>query len=290
MQEASSGTSGWISAITGGAARDDRVLPVTRTISAIVVPFVAIAFVVLYLLPYPDSVTRHFAWIVRPQMSAMLMGAGYMAGAYFFSKATFAQKWHHVAIGFPGIATFAALAGLATILHWDKFNHGLPAFYVWVALYAITPFLVAGLWLLNRRTDPRFPDERDAVIPFPARALAGLMGAVGLLFCLTFLFFPAFMIAIWPWPLSPATSQVAAAWFSLFAVVAVLFPLETRWSAMRIMLQSLAVALVLFFIATVRAWDEFNKANPLAWGFAVGVPLTLIALVGFYAFMERRFK
>ncbi|MCI0438428.1 MAG: hypothetical protein L0177_04785 [Chloroflexi bacterium] len=261
---------------------------VTRIVSALVVPFVAAAFVVLYLLPYPDGVTRNFAWTIRPQMSAMLMGAGYMAGAYYFARATVAREWHHVALGFPGITAFTTLAAIATILHWDNFIHGHTPFYIWVVLYAITPFLVPAVWLINRRTDPGTFDSNDRALPALVRWAAGAAGALVLAITALFLFAPGFMIDIWPWQLSETTSRTGAAWFSLFGVVAITVPFERRWSGVRITLQSLMLAVALFLIAAIRAWGEFDKGNPLTWVFVVGLAVGLAAIATLYAFMSRR--
>ena len=38
--------------------------------------------------------------------------------------------------------------GLATLLHWDRFNHGHISFWLWAVVYAITPFLVLFVWIL----------------------------------------------------------------------------------------------------------------------------------------------
>ena len=40
--------------------RDDAVLPATRTLSIVIVPFLAVAFVVLYM--FPEDTDRLFAW------------------------------------------------------------------------------------------------------------------------------------------------------------------------------------------------------------------------------------
>ena len=122
--------------------RDDRVLPVTRGLAAVIVPFLVLAFAVLY--PWPTDTDRLFAWTIKPTMTPMVLGAVYLGGAYFFVRATRATQWHTIKAGFPPVATFAGLMGVATLLHWGKFNHHHVAFWIWVALYFTTPFLVLG--------------------------------------------------------------------------------------------------------------------------------------------------
>jgi hypothetical protein len=128
-------------------ARDDRVLPETRVVSALIVPFLIAGFVILYL--FPDGTGRFFAWTIEPSMTPLVMGAGYVAGAYFFARAVFASRWHKVGLGFLPTAVFTYPMALATFFHWDKFNHDHISFWIWTVLYILTPFLVPLLWLRN---------------------------------------------------------------------------------------------------------------------------------------------
>lgn len=143
--------------------QDDRILPATRWVAALVAPILGLAFIILYFLP--SRTGDFFAWTIKPTMTPMMMGAGYLAGAYFFVRVAAAQKWHHVALGFPAVTAFVWFMLFATILHYDRFNHSHPAFIAWLILYLVTPFLIPALWWVNRKTDPRLPDAPDAVIP-----------------------------------------------------------------------------------------------------------------------------
>ena len=138
--------------VRGTRVRTDRILPETRLVSAIIVPFLVAAFAILYL--FPDHTQELFAWGIQPRMSAMMLGAAYIGGAYFFVRVAADARWHWVKVGFLPVTTFATLMGIATILHWDRFNHGYISFFAWVGLYFTTPFIVFLLWLRNRATDP----------------------------------------------------------------------------------------------------------------------------------------
>ena len=61
------------------SARDDRVLPETRALGVFIVPFLLVAFPLLYL--FPNDTGNWWAWEIRPSMTALIMGAGYIAGA-----------------------------------------------------------------------------------------------------------------------------------------------------------------------------------------------------------------
>src|SRR5579859_782753 len=165
--------------VRGTRARNDRVLPETRWVSAIMVPFLVAAFVILYL--FPDHTQELFAWGIQPRMSAMMLGAAYIGGAYFFVRVAANARWHAVKVGFLPVSAFAALMGIATILHWDRFNHGSLAFVAWVGLYFTTPFLVFLLWVRNRSADPGPQTARGPHVP-PLMGLAlGIMGGLTVL-------------------------------------------------------------------------------------------------------------
>src|SRR5436305_5551289 len=125
--------------VHGNSARNARVFPETRWVSAIIVPFLVTAFAILYL--FPDHTNELFAWGIQPRMSAMMLGAAYIGGAYFFVCVVALARWHVVKVGFLPVATFAALMGMATILHWDRFTHSHISFFSWAALYFTTPFI-----------------------------------------------------------------------------------------------------------------------------------------------------
>lgn len=267
------------------ALRDDRVLRATRVVAAIIIPFLVVAFAILYLRP--DDTARLFAWTIKPRMTALIMGAGYIAGAYFFARVLVAARWHEVALGFLPITAFTIFMAIATFLHWDRFNHAHVSFFTWVALYIITPVLVPVIWLRNNRTDPGTFERQDVRLPLPARRILAVAGIVQLALAVILLLFPRLMISSWAWTLTPLTARVIAGWFALPGIVALLMAREPRWSAVRIPLESQLIGLALILVGALRAWSDFN-ASGAAWAFVGGMGLVIAALLGLYGMMERR--
>ena len=264
--------------------RDDLVLPATRALSAFNVPFLVVAFVVLY--GFPGDTDRLFAWTISPPMTPMTLGAVYLGGAYFFVRAFRAAAWHTVKAGFVAVGTFASLMGVATFLHWDRFNHDHVAFWLWVGLYFTTPFLVWGVWAANRRRGTA-PRPGDVLLPIAARIVVGVTGAVAVIAGLVLFLAPSRAIDAWPWTLTPLTSRVLGAVFMLgIAGLGVLT--DGRWSAARLMLQVQVLMLTLILVAGARAHDDFDASNPLTWlllgGFAAAVASAAVLSVT----MDRR--
>jgi hypothetical protein len=263
---------------------DDRVLSATRRVAIAIIPFLVLAFVVLYF--WPGDTGRLFAWPIKPRLTPLILGSVYLGGAYFFVRATRASSWHTIKAGFPPVATFAALLGIATVLHWDKFSHAQVAFWLWAALYFTTPFLVAGVWLANRRFEDRTM-HGDLLVP---QGLAHLIGAIGVLAVATGLFLfllPQVAITIWPWTLTPLTARVMGAIFTLGLAAAGAFS-ERRWSAFRLMLQVEVFMLALILVGVVRATGDLDGSNVLAWLFGAGFAGLLIGSLALYLRMERR--
>ncbi len=94
-----------------------------------VAPFLVVGFAVVY--PRPDDTGRLFAWNIAPTLTAMVLGSAYLGGAYFFLRAGRARAWHTVKGGFVPVAVFATLMGIATVVHWGRFNHQHVAFWLW---------------------------------------------------------------------------------------------------------------------------------------------------------------
>ena len=214
--------------------RDDRVFSETRWLAILIVPFLVVAFVILYL--NTSETKARFAWEIKAPMSAMMLGSAYIGGAYFFGRAALVSRWHRIGLGFLPITVFASFMAVATLIHWDVFSHGKAAFYVWTALYFATPFVVLAAWWRNRLTDPGMPEEQDYLLPDVIRYAVAAAGLANLVICAGLFVRPGEMIDIWPWALTPLTARVGAAMFALQGVFAVGLAADPRWSSARITL------------------------------------------------------
>jgi hypothetical protein len=157
--------------------RDDRVLPFTRGLSLFIVPFLVVAWVILYL--FPDHTARIWAWPIPTTMTSMVLASAYLGGAYFFARVFRERRWHHTGTGFLAVTMFATLLGITTLLHWNKFLHSHLAFWLWAGLYFTTPFLVIGAWLVNRRYAAP-PAQGDVLLRPAERWVIAVIGLAAL--------------------------------------------------------------------------------------------------------------
>jgi hypothetical protein len=265
-----------VEAIDAGS-RDDRVFRSTQVLGAVIVPFLLVAFALLYF--FPDDTRHWFAWDVQPTITPLVMGAGYIAGAYFFVRVAQETRWHRVQVGFLPVTAFTLFMAIGTFAHLDRFATSHVAFWIWVGLYVTTPVLVPLVWWRNRASDPGTPEPGEPRLPRGVRPALLVVGGVQSAVALVLLLSPATMIEHWPWLLTPLTAQTLGGWFALPGVTALMMGLDGRWSAIRITLESQLIGLALILLGTARAWQDVDTANALAYVFVVGLAGLFLALL-----------
>jgi hypothetical protein len=264
--------------------RDDRILRATRLLAALVLPFLVVAFGVLYLSP--DDSGRLFAWEVHPRIQAMFAAAGYIGGAFFFANVSVGRRWHRVGAGFLPVATFATSMLLLTILHWDRFDLGHFPFQVWLAIYLVTPGLVVWAWLHNRGADSGQPEEDDVNVPLIIRRGLALFGLTVLAAALGGFIWPSLLVPLWPWPLTtPLAARQIAGWLSLLGVGGIVIGRDARWSAWRVGMGSIGLWHVLVLLAAMLNPGDFTSF--VNW-YLVVVAVMLAGMAVLYRVMEAR--
>jgi hypothetical protein len=266
--------------------RDDRVFPATRLLGAVIVPFLVVAFALLYF--FPDDTRHWFAWDVQPTITPLVMGAGYIAGGYFFVRVALETRWHRIHVGFLPVTAFTLFMAIGTFNHLDRFATDHVALWIWVGLYVTTPILVPLAWWRNRATDPGTPEPGEPPLPGFVRPLLLAVGGLQSAIALVLLLMPSTMIEHWPWLLTPLTAQTLGGWFALPGVTALMMGLDGRWSAIRITLESQLIGLALILLGTFRAWEDVDTTNSLAYVFVAGIAGLFVSLLALEWYMLAR--
>ena len=256
--------------------RDDRVLTSTRALSAFIAPFLLVAFVLLY--GFPGDTAHLWAWPIQSHLTSMLLASAYLGGCYFFLHVLLRERrWAAVRAGLVSVALFATLLGIATLLHWGKFTHGSPAFWLWAGLYFVAPFLVVWAWVANQRYAGQ-PAPDAPRLGRAARLVVAAVGGLALVTGVGMFLAPVWASGVWPWPLTPLTARVVGATFSLGAAgLGVLA--DDRWEAVRLMRRVQLVMFTLILVAVVRARHELLTDRPLTWVMGAGFAALFVASV-----------
>ena len=275
--------------------RDDRdgwILPATHWASLVVFAILVPALVVLWGMP--DRTADLWSWWITPDLMSIFLGSGYGAGAYFFLRTFRSKQFHPSAAGVFGAAFFATLMLIATIIHWDRFNHGdaplvgAIVFYGWVGVYIVSPVVVLALWWFNRRTDSADPVPGEPIVPAWVRRMAQAGAFAAFAAAGVFFLAPQEAIDIWPWDLTPLTSRVLGAFTAQVGVGALLISLDRRWSAWKLIVQTFFVATALLLVGGIRAWNDFDTDNVMTYLYVGGLVAGDIALLLLYRSMTRQ--
>jgi hypothetical protein len=264
----------------------DGVRLYTRVLAAIILPFLAAAVVLLYLLP--GNTDETFAWTIQPPLSAMFLGCAYIGGIVFFVHVLRSARWHRVKYGFPAVLVFATLLSVATFLHWDRFHFGHISFVTWLTLYVTTPVLVLAAILLNWRADTGAIDERDYAIRRAPRVVIALVGIVAFACGLALFVDPAPLVDAWAWQLTPLTARMVGAILTLPGMVNVWLLVDARWSAFRWIFQAQIASLVAIAVAILFRLGDIEWQRPAGLAFVAGIAVSLAAFAVFYAYCERQ--
>jgi hypothetical protein len=271
-----------------GPPAGDRILPFTRAVAAVLGAIVFGAFLVLYF--FPTRTAQLFAWPIQPPMTAMFMGASYANGAVFFGAVAFGRRWHRVWAPHLGVGLFASCLLIATVLHWDRFTHGHPVFWAWVAVYALAPILVPLAWWRNRREDPGTPEPGEPLVPLALRRAWLIPGVLFLVAALAAFVSPAWLISLWPWKASPLTVRVMMSFYSMLGVAVVAVQREPRWSAWRTGAIGVLLWHSLVLIAAALRRQDFAPGPARAWwlGFEIALVVGTALTIGYAATRGRR--
>jgi hypothetical protein len=268
-----------------GTAKDDRILPFTRIVAASVIVVLLLAFLALYI--FPDHTDIDFAWTIMPRTSAILIGAGYTAGAYFFARLLIDKKWHRVQAGFLPITAFTICMFAATLLHWSRFHQGALNFYLWTIIYVLTPFIVPFIWWQNRATATPGLEENDLRFPSTVRWALGIVAALGVLAFLIIFIRPSILIALAPWKLTELTARIFTGWSILTLATLLSIAYNGCWSATRTLMESALVGIGLTLLGLPRMWADFDHTKPMTYIFWAGIGLTLITFIVIHFSLDR---
>jgi hypothetical protein len=266
-------------------AKNDRINSLTRIVSASVIFVLLLAFFALYIAP--DHTDIDFSWTIKPRTSAILIGAGYTAGAFFFVRLLGQKKWHRVQAGFLPITAFTICMLTATFLHWSRFRQGSFAFYLWTITYAITPFIVPLLWWQNHPGESNDLEEDDLRFSPLVRWLLGIFAAIGILTFVVIFIQPSILISVAPWKLTELTARIFAGWSILTFATILSIASDGRWSATRILLESAMVGIGLTLLGLPRMWNDFDQASPMTYFFVAGITLALMAFIVVHLWLDK---
>ena len=258
-------------------------LPAMRVLLTAFSVLTFMAVVALFVLA--EQTDETFAWTIQPPLTAAFLGAGYAAGCVLVVLSIRDRVWARVRVPLLTILVFVLLTLGATLLHLDRFHFaaefdGRPliaqaAAWFWLTVYVAVPLAMLALLLPQERAPGADPPPRAPVPPVLRGLLAVesvVLTVVGVVLFVT----PTTATGLWPWPLTPLTARVVAAWLVAFGVATALAAVVGDLERLRTAAIAYTVFGVLVAVAVIRFADTVAWGEPAAWVFTAMV----VAVIG----------
>ena len=260
-----------------------RLLPAMRALLIAFAVLTSMAVVALFVMA--GSTDEVFAWTILPPLTAAFLGAGYAAGFVLVVLSLRDPVWAHSRVAVLTILAFVVLTLVATLVHIDRFHFqdefaGLPllakaAAWFWLSVYVVVPVAMLVALRMQERAPGRDPEPRHPV-PGVLRTLLAAESAVLLVVGIALYAAPSTATTLWPWPLTPLTARVTAAWLIAFGLATALAAIAGDLRRLRTATIAYTVFGVLVAVAVARFASTIDWDNPAAWVFSA-VVLAVIA-------------
>jgi hypothetical protein len=263
----------------------------TRLLLGVFVVLTALATNQLFVLSAHTD--EWFAWTIRPPLTAAFLGGGYGAGCVLVLLGLRATAWAQARVAVLVVAVFATLTLIATLLHLDKFHFGRPglvppfAAWFWLAVYVVVPVALTVVAVRQQRAPGHDRSRRNLTPPWLAAAFAvqgfGMLAVGAALFVA-----PGTAGPLWPWPLTPLTARVVAAWLVAFGVAAVLCLTERDLDRLGAGAVAYTVFGVLQLIALARYADTVERGPAAVVYLVVLLTIVPVGAAGWVAAVRGR--
>jgi hypothetical protein len=220
------------------------------------------AFFVLWFWILPQT-GIYFAWPVRPELTAMFLGAGFILRSYFGYHLWHDKYWYSVRWSMYGDFAFLGVLFITTWWHVSEMNwnlQGVPAglrifslivTHVWVLAYTFEPLTVFLFHPRDAESNAPVPSSlsEGGLLQSTKSALLAIFYLGAALWAL-FFFTPEFANTRWAWELNAFDARIMSAWFAGSAVWSVTMYFMTDWAEVKVGVR----AILLFLLGLLGVW------------------------------------
>jgi len=267
--------------IDAGAAEGDRTPGLRISLPLRIWIGIEVLFGIMSLLTiswHPSDTAENFAWPIKPEVTAALLGGFYIAAASVFILALFARRWENIRVFVIASILFSSIELLSTFLHWDRFSVGTIPFNVWFVSYLLPPPLFAFFYIWHERRVAPLPGAVDEPLPGGLRLLMAILGALLFLLGLAAFVVPAVVIPLMPWVFTPLTMRALSGWIVATGTMLLSAARENDRTRVRILSPLFVLLLPAVALEVARFSDQIDWSHPGAYGGLV--VLILICVIG----------
>jgi len=251
------------------------VRPVSRATKVLLLVFVALtALATNQLFVLGEHTDEWFAWTIQPPLTAAFLGGGYGAGFLMVLLALRTRAWAHARVPVITVLVFTALTLAATLLHRDRFHFEAGgavarfAAWFWLAVYLVVPVALTLLAVRQQRMPGADPERRQP-LPIWLGIVLTIQGMIMLTVGVALFVSPGTAATLWPWPLTPLTARVVAAWLIAFGAASMLGLWERDLERLEIAAVAYTIFGLLQLVALARYEDEVRWGSAAATAYLV---------------------
>lgn len=226
----------------------------------------------------PSETARYFAWPIKPNVTAALLGAFYISAGGLFILAAFTRRWQMIRVLVIPAMLFTLFELIATFLHWDRFAVGTTPFMVWFASYLLPPPVFAACYIWHQRRSPK--RQADAPLSPMVRNTLWVLGIAVAGEGLISFIWPAVLINSAPWTLSPLTTRAICGWLISLGTMMLSVAWENDRDRGRVVAPYFILLLPALVLQLSRYSHEVNWSHPRIGSGAVF--LTIVLAIGIY--------
>lgn len=233
-----------------------------------------------YLIP--AHVDEAIPWLVPP-LHARFLGAMYLSAATAMGGGIWARRWAEVRVVVPAIAAWTGMLFIISLFYLDEFDFGISQVWIWFSAYFFYPLIAIWLAWQKRAVDIT---PSGATMPKWANIYLLGQGIIVTMLALVLLFLPDFMVAEWPWKITPLLAQLYSAPFLAYGLASLMMFRRTTWLETRIAIQAILVFAIGVLLASIIHRNLFSTGDIADWlwfgGFTLAV--LMLSLLTFRAF------
>jgi hypothetical protein len=262
-------------------------LPATRLLLMVFGALTALAFLALFVMAAHTD--RYFAWTIAPSATAAFLGGAYGAGCVGVALGLWSGRWPGIRVPYVGILAFTVVTLIATLRQLDRFHFDSSsalarfAAWLWLGVYVLIPIAMLAMLLLQERRTGAGDHERA---PLPVQLLTAVQSVVLLAVGAILFAEPASAQLLWPWPLTPLTARMVAAWLIGFGIALALGVRRTDRAQPGIAAAAYAVLATLELVVVLRYPGVVRWSSPAAWVYLLLA--TTILGVSLYTILRAR--
>jgi hypothetical protein len=156
-----------------------------------------------------EHTKTYWAWTIALPISAIFIGASFLATAVLFAWGLQQREWIRVRAVVSGGPFVTVGLLVATLRHVGEFHGAVGVIWVEAYMFAVPAFLAAAAQQLSVPGRDRPVDER---LPGWLRCTLALQAVVMLAWGILLFSRPHHAGAVWAWPLAPLAAEAIAAW------------------------------------------------------------------------------